>query len=130
MCMLIFALVLSATAQQSWDVVKAVPPGTMLRINSSITGRLDSVDDTQITLNGRRLLQDVVSRVERVGIGGRRKRNVGIGILVGTAFGAGLSKANGGNVIGMAWSGSLFGGFAGLIAAATRRSSNIVIYQR
>ena len=103
LALLILLLPTVSHAQDDWAVVKAVPPGTLLRINSSITGRLDAVDDTQITLSGRRLIQDVVGRVERVGVGGKRKRNGWIGVLGGAVFGATAMRVNGGNALGMAW---------------------------
>ena len=121
-------LLCSTLHAQGWDVVKAVPPGTLLRVNSSITGRVDSVDDTQITLNGRRFRQDVIRRVERVER--RRKRNAGLAFLGGFAFGALGAKFNGSNALGMAWAGSVFGGFFGLAAATGSRPAQVVIYQR
>ena len=125
-------VLLSAVQAQTpgWEAVETMPLGTQLRINRSITGQLGSVDDTQITIDDRRLRQDVVRRVERVEVAGNRKRNVLIGLLVGGAFGAGASKANGGNAFGMLWAGSLWGGLGAGVGATTGRSSYQVIYQR
>jgi hypothetical protein len=123
------AVTSSARAQtRTWDAVKAVPPGTVLRLNDSLTGRLDSVDDTHITVGGRRLRQDVIRRVERVE--SRRKHNVGLALLGGFAGGAIAARINGSNALGMIWSGALWGGLVAGAAATGSPPKYVVIYQR
>jgi hypothetical protein len=126
--LLIFPLSSTIQAQSSWDAVKAVPLGTKVRINDSITGRLDSVDDTQITIGGRRLRQDVIRRVERVE--SRRGRNAGLAFLAGFGVAAIAAKINGSALWHAAFSGAVVGGFTGVGAALKTESSSVVIYQR
>lgn len=86
-----FAGVLAA--QTNWDTVRALKPGTKVRIvlksgGPKIDGRIDSVSETGVSVNARQLDRTNIRKVlKRVG----RGRNIGVGAAIGAAGGAGTA---------------------------------------
>jgi hypothetical protein len=98
----IFLAVAAAAAAQSsaqdWDVVKALAPGTEVRVTTarSVRGTLQSVaDDSLVIQSGRGLETLARQEIVRVSVGkrGHRGRNALIGLAVGAGAGAAVGAA-------------------------------------
>jgi outer membrane lipoprotein SlyB len=107
-----------------WVSVKALSSGTEVRIaiakSHAITGKLESVTNTSLTVNAQSIDRQQVTRVS-VRSKARRKRSTLIGLSVGAAGGAIF-----GGVLAAACSDNLCGGHGGAIVGSSIAAGAIV----
>ena len=100
--LLVFAIAAAAQSPgQDWSSVKALAPGTDVRVTAARTvrGTLQSVTDDSLIVNSGKGLETLARQeIARVSVkerGGHRGRNTLIGAAVGAGIGVGIGAAIG-----------------------------------
>jgi hypothetical protein len=128
--LLVFAIAAAAqSSAQDWNVVKALAPGTEVRVTSArdVRGTLQSASDDSLIVNSGKGLETITRQeIVRVSLRkrGHRARNVLIGLAIGAGAGAGIGAAtatagckNSGNCILLYPKGETAGIGAGVLGA-------------
>jgi len=117
------ASVLSAQSVTDWGVVKALAPGTQVRVQGArkVTGRVQSASEEAIVVrSGAREEQVARAQVARIAVKKRshRGRNtlIGLGVGAGAGLGLGLAERCTGNCFSVIPNGAIVG--AGVTAGA------------
>jgi hypothetical protein len=131
--LLLAATVAAQTNDSNWNAVKALTPGTYVRITAgsrSLSGKVESVSDETLLVNSGKgpetFNRPQVSTVS-VRKGGHRKRNALIGLAVGAGAGLAIALAtkagsnqikvvsNGAVVAGLTAAGGIVGVIVGVV---------------